>query len=88
MKLKYNFHFQPVGTTFVGTAIGADARAFGGIIQLNEVGYDIVRRMQEEITREQLIEAILGEYDTDAETAGRYIDDVVAYLVKEEVLIS
>lgn len=86
MKLKYNFHFQPVGRTYVGVAIGDDAKKFAGMIQLNGVGYDIVSMMNSEVTRDKVIEMLLAEYDTDAETATKYVDEIVEYLNKEGVL--
>lgn len=86
MKLKYNFHFQPVGRTFVGVAVGEDARKFAGMIQLNEVGHDIVVRMTSEVTRDKIVKSILEEYDSDEETVGKYVDEVIEYLNSEGVL--
>ncbi len=86
MKLKYNFHFQPVGRTFVGVAVGEDARKFAGMIQLNEVGHDIVARMTSEVTRDKIVKSILEEYDSDEETVGKYVDEVIEYLNSEGVL--
>lgn len=86
MKLKYNFHFQPVGRTYVGVAIGDDAKKFAGMIQLNGVGYDIVSMMNTEVTRDKVIEMLLADYDTDTETATKYVDEIVEYLNKEGVL--
>lgn len=86
MKLKYNFHFQPVGRTFVGVAVGEDARKFAGMIQLNEVGHDIVARMTSEVTRDKIVKSVLEEYDSDEETVGKYVDEVIEYLNSEGVL--
>lgn len=86
MKLKYNFHFQPVGRTFVGVAVGEDARKFAGMIQLNEVGHDIVARMTSEVSRDKIVKSILEEYDSDEETVGKYVDEVIEYLNSEGVL--
>lgn len=86
MKLKYNFHFQPVGRTFVGVAVGEDARKFAGMIQLNEVGHDIVARMTSEVTRDKIVKSILEEYESDEETVGKYVDEVIEYLNSEGVL--
>lgn len=86
MHLKYTFHFQPVGRTFVGVAIGDDAKKFSGMIQLNEVGHDIVALMTNEIKRDEIVDKILEEYDSDAETVGKYVDDIINYLDQEGVL--
>jgi len=86
MRLKYKFHFQPVGKTYVGVAVGEDARKFSGMIQLNEVGYDIVSKMNDDITFEQLVEQLLSEYDSDKETISKHVTEVIDYLTSEGVL--
>lgn len=86
MKLKYQFVFQPLGKTYVGVPVGESAKVFHGMLQLNEVGYDIVSMMKEEISREEMADKLLQIYDTDRETALNYIDQVVDYLKEQEVL--
>lgn len=86
MRLNYKFHFQPVGHTYVGVAIGEDSRKFSGMIQLNEVGYDIVSKMKDDITYDQLLEQLLLEYDTDKETLSKYLTEIIEYLTSEGVL--
>ena len=87
MKLKYQFVFQPVGKTYMGVAVGESAKLFHGMLQLNEVGYDIVSLMTNDITRDEIIDNILERYDADKNTVAKYVDEVVNYLVKEEVII-
>lgn len=86
MKLKYQFVYQPLGKTYVGVPVGESAKVFHGMLQLNEVGYDIVSMMKEEISREEMADKLLQIYDTDRETALGYIDQVVDYLKEQEVL--
>lgn len=87
MKLKYQFVFKEVYGTYMGLTAGKDARAFSGVLNFNETGYDICRRMTEEISREELIDQLLEEYDSDRETIGRYVDEVVDTLQKEGLVI-
>ncbi len=86
MKLKYQFVFQPVGKTFMGVAVGESAKLFSGMLQLNEVGHDIVALMTEEISRDEIVEKMLDIYDADRETVCRYVDEVVEYLKENEVI--
>lgn len=86
MKLKYQFVFQPLGQSYVGVPVGESARLFHGMLQLNEVGYNIVSLMTEEISREEMAEKMQKIYDTDRETVLTYIDQVVDYLTEQEVL--
>ena len=86
MKLKYQFVFQPVGKTFMGVAVGESAKKFSGMLQLNEVGHDIVALMTEEISRDEIVEKMLNIYDADRETVCKYVDEVVEYLTENGVL--
>jgi hypothetical protein len=86
MKLKYQFVFQPIGDIYMGVPVGDSAKQFHGMMQLNEVGYDIVSLMTEEICREDIVEKILEMYDVDRETAELYVNDVICYLEEQEVL--
>ena len=87
MRLKYKFHFQPVGKTYVGVVVGEDARHFNKMIQLNEVGHDIVSMMNEETDRDSIVEKIQSQYDVDIATVGKYVDEIIDYLTKEGVLV-
>lgn len=86
MKLKYQFVFQPLGKTYMGVAVGESARLFHGMLQLNEVGYDIVSLMREEISRDEIVAKLLEIYDTDSQTASDYVNQVVEYLDEQDVL--
>lgn len=86
MKLKYQFVFQPVGKTYMGVAVGESAKLFSGMLQLNEVGYDIVSLMTEEVSRDEIVDKMLDIYEADRETVEKYVDEVVEYLTENDVL--
>ncbi len=86
MKLKYQFVFQPVGKTYMGVAVGDSAKQFSGMLQLNEVGYDIVSQMTEDISKDEIVDKMLDIYDADRDIVGKYVDEVVEYLKENEVL--
>lgn len=71
----------------MGVAVGDDAKLLNGMLQLNEVGYDIVSLMTNDISKDEIIENVLENYDTDRDTATQYVDEVIDYLTKEDVLI-
>lgn len=87
MKLKYQFVFQPVGDTYMGVAVGESATQFSGMLQLNDVGYDIVSMMTEDVTKEEVVDKLLDIYDADRDTVMQYVDEVMDYLKAEGVLI-
>ena len=86
MQLKYQFVFQQVGPKYMGVAVGESAKRFSGMLQLNEMGHDIVSKMTGETTRDEIVDQLLKEYDSDRATLEGYVDKVVAYLDSEGVL--
>lgn len=57
--------------------VGRTALKVHGIISLSESGLLLWRKLQQECTEEDLVDAILGEYIVDGETA---VSDVRAFL--------
>lgn len=86
MKLKFQFVFQPLGKTYMGVPVGESSKSFHGMLQLNEVGYDIVSMMKEDISREEMADKLQELYETDSDTAFAYVDQVVEYLRDEGVV--
>lgn len=58
---------------------GSAAMTFQGMITLNDAGLLIWQKMQEECTEEELVEAVMQEYEVEEEVAKA---DVKAFLTK------
>lgn len=86
MKLKYNLYFTQFGDHWCGVGMGEDARTFSGVLTLNEMGYDIVKHLHEEISYEELIDRVLSEYDATREEATEAVDKVITKLREENIL--
>lgn len=86
MKLKYEFYFQQLGKEYVGVPVGDNADEFSGMLQLDDVAYDIVSRLSHEITRDELINEMQEIYDADRDTLAYHIDNVIKYLKDEKVI--
>ena len=77
MKIKTGFILRSVGGNRMVVATGARSKAFGGMIRLNESGSVLWNTLTKGATSEELVEALLGEYAVDRETAET---DVSAFL--------
>ena len=77
MKLKYKFVVKSVAGKSVAVAVGNDNGSFNGMIKLNETGEFLWEILTEEKTEDELVKALLAEYDIDEETAKK---DVHAFL--------
>ena len=86
MKINRDFTIQKVGGSYVAVAVGETSKSFHGMIRLNDTGAFLWKQMSErDCTEEELVEALLAEYDIDRETATgdvrRMIDGLKAYPV-------
>ena len=73
MKIKEGFILKTVAGENIVVPIGNNV-SFNAIITLNETGTFLWRQLLEEKTSDQLLEALLNEYNVDEETAAQDID--------------
>ena len=66
--------------------IGSENYVPNEIMSLNETGALLWRRLETGAEKQELVDAILKEYDTDAETAEKDVDAFLAQL-REKALI-
>ena len=77
MKIKSGFVVRSIAGESVVVALGEASKTFNGIIKLNDTGRFIWDRLAMGCEAEELVEAILAEYDIDRATAEA---DVNAYI--------
>ena len=80
MKIKNGFISRNVAGSNVVVATGEQSKSFNGIIKLNESGLILWNKLLEGADREQLVGAILEEYDIDRATAEKDVDKFVGVL--------
>lgn len=80
MKIKQEFILREIAGESILVPVGDTALTFNGLITLNEVGLFLWENLQEEITREALLEKVLEEYDVDSQTALQDIDEFLEQL--------
>ena len=86
MRFKYNMQFQKVGDNYIGVAVGKDKEFFTEYLVLNETGYEIAVKMNNDISKEQLTDQMLESYDEDQAVMEECIDDIINYLKKHNVI--
>ena len=83
MQINRDFTIQKVGASYVAVAVGETSKEFHGMIRLNETGAFLWKKMAErDCTEEDLVEALLGEYEIDRETAAADVRRMIADLSK------
>jgi len=66
-KLKYIFETLELDDVLIAVPVGEGINDFHKVIKLNEPAAFIFNLLQEEITEEQIVNAILGEYEAPRE---------------------
>ena len=79
MKIKDGFILREVAGSFIVVAVGEAVKEFNGIVNLNETGAVLWKIHEKGATKEQLVKALLAEYDVDETTAEK---DVSAFIEK------
>lgn len=72
MRIKKDFTMQKVGGSYIAVAVGETSKTFHGMVRLNDTGAFLWQKLSEaEVTEEELVDALLDEYEVDRETAVR-----------------
>ena len=79
MKIKNGFILRQIADTYIVVAIGEEAKKANVMITLNETGGFLWEKLSEGATEEELVKAILDEYEIDEATAKK---DVEAFIQK------
>lgn len=79
MKIKEGFKLRKVAGNYIVIATGKASKEFNGMINLNEVGAFLWEKLAIGSTKEELVNALLGEYEVPSEVAEK---DVEAFINK------
>ena len=77
MKLKSGIIINEMQDDFVAVAAGEAGKAFNGMIKMNGTAAFIVKTLQNEISEDGIVEALLAEYEVDEETARQNVRAVI-----------
>ncbi|MBR2312797.1 MAG: PqqD family protein [Clostridia bacterium] len=69
MKRSKDFIKRKIGTQYVIVAVGAATKKFNGMISVNSTGSFIWDQLEQSMTMDELVNAIVENYEIDAETA-------------------
>lgn len=78
MKIKENFVLRNIADEYIVMPTGSNIARFDGAVALNEVSAFIFEKLQNPVSKEDLVTALLDEYEVDAETAARDVDNLIS----------
>lgn len=80
MKIKENFMLRKVADCFVVVPIGAAVSEFNGMINLNEAGAFLWQLLESDTTVDEIVKAMLVQYDVSEEVAKADVEKFVSQL--------
>ena len=86
MKIKDGFILREVAGNYIVVAVGDAVKEFNGIINLNETGAFLWNVLVKGATEEELLDAILNEYEVEKEIAERDVKAFVEKLTEAKIL--
>ncbi len=85
MKIKDGFILRNVAGNNVVVPIGQATIDFNGMISLNDTGAFIFEQMLNEITRDELVQAVVNEYGIDDKLAQKDVDAFIEKIKGEDL---
>lgn len=82
MKVSPEFILREIADEYIVVPIGEEAKRIHGVLRLNEEGAFLWKLMEKEQTEETLFDALLNEYQVEADTAKKDISVFLEELKK------
>ena len=86
MKMKDEYVKTELGEDALLVPIGEEGNQFHGVILLNETAAFIVDRLRQDVTEEDLVQALLNTYDVKHNVAEKHVRSVLEKLRKVNAL--
>lgn len=86
MKIDRNFVLREIAGEYIIIPTGKTALEFNGLITVNEIGMELWKMLQEDVTFEDLLRGIMEEYDVEEDVAREDIQDFLDKLTDGGIL--
>ena len=86
MKIRAGFMMREVAGKFVAVPVGGGVGDFKGMLQMNKTGAFLWKLLQQEQTKESLVEAMLEHYEMTEEQANKDVETFTSQLLQEGIL--
>jgi len=88
MRINPDFTIQKVGTSYVAVPIGETSKHFHAMLRLNETGAFLWKLMsQKDCSEEELVDALLAEYEVEREIAARDVHALVEQMREKKLFV-
>lgn len=87
MKIKDGFILREVAGSYIVVAVGDAVKTFNGVITLNETSAFLWNVLIKGATEEELVNALLGEYEVEKETAEKGVKAFINRLTEAKLIV-
>ena len=87
MKIKEGFILREVAGSFIVVAVGEAVKTYNGLITLNETSAFLWNLLVKGATEDELVGALLGEYEVEKEDAVKGVKSFINKLVEAKLVI-
>lgn len=87
MKIKDGFIIREIAGTWIVVPIRQRVVEFNGLLTLSETGVFLWHYLDKESTKEDLVSAIVEDYDIDELTANSDVEEFINQLKEKELLV-
>ena len=86
MKIKEGYILRRVAGSSIIVAVGDEAVNFDGIKTLNETGAFLWKQIEQGMDEENIVKALMDEYEVDEETAKNDVGEFVKLLINNGLI--
>ena len=86
MKIKEGYILRQVAGSSIIVAVGDEAVNFDGIKTLNETGAFLWKQIEQGMDEENIVKALMDEYEVDEETAKNDVGEFVKLLINNGLI--
>lgn len=86
MKARGGFVLRNLAGEYVLAPVGENIKTFDGVAVLNDLSAFIWRLLQKDVSRRELLSAILEEYDVEEATCSKDLDAVLKDMLEMGVI--
>lgn len=86
LRIKKEFILKNIANNYIVISAGAESVNFNSMITTNETGAFLWELLEKGATKEQLVKAVMKEYDADESVVSADVDKFIQKLADKDIL--
>ena len=86
MRAKFSFEVMDLEDGLVAVPVGNGAETFHGVLKVNETAVAILKLLDHDTSLDEIVDALMKEYNGEKETILLYVKQFVQEMVEEGIV--